>query len=70
MQYKVSFIDKMGNEYMGTTEHFTTDGRYSLDTVYSVALDTVQKKLYKHDIAGYVVRKNSFNSKVIATVIF
>lgn len=66
MQYKVSFIDRNSCEFMGTTEHFTTDGRYNLETVKQIAADTRLKSLKRYQIHGYVVRLNSFNSPVIA----
>lgn len=68
MQYKISFIDLDGREFMGTMEHFTTDGRYSLQTVDEVARDTARKSLKREQIMGYNVRKNSFNSAIVATV--
>ena len=69
MKYKVSFLDNKGYEFMGTTRHFTTDGRYSLDTVHDIARDTKNKLMHNNDIHGYVVRLNSFNSDIIKTVI-
>ena len=66
MQYKISFTEN-GHEFLGTTEHFTTDGRYNLDTVHEVALDVKSKLLNRDSINGYNVRRNSFNSPIIAT---
>lgn len=65
MQYKVSFIDKDGNDFIGTTEHFVTDGRYSADTVWQVAYNVKQKSLKRDYITGYIVRRGSFNNPVI-----
>ena len=70
MQYKISFIDNKDNEFMGTTEHFTTDGRYNLDTVLQVAIEAWRHSFKHNDITGYNIRKNSFNSAVIRTVKF
>ena len=65
MKYKVSLTDSNGNEFMGTTEHFTTDGRYSDASVWQVAYEAKQASLKREYITGYVVRRDSFNSTVI-----
>lgn len=66
--YKISFLDENGEEFMGTLEHFTTDGRYSFETIDDIARDTARKLLKRDDIKGYVIRRNSFNSPVIKKV--
>lgn len=66
--YKISFLDHLGYEFLGTTRHFTTDGRYNFNTINDIARDTKSKLLHNHEIHGYVIRKNSFNSEIIKTV--
>lgn len=70
MSYLISFIDKNNNEFLGTTEHFKTDGRYNLETVLQVAVETWRKSWKREYITGYNIRKNSFNSNIIKTVKF
>lgn len=70
MQYKISFLDKNGNEFLGTTEHFVTDGRYNFDTIYDIAVQTKNMSLKSDSITGYVIRKNSFLGNVIKKVEF
>jgi hypothetical protein len=70
MQYKISFIDNNGEEFMGTTECFTTDGRYNLTTVHAIATDTMLKAYKRENISGYNVRLNSFNNPIVKTVLF
>ncbi len=66
--YKISFLDNKGLEFTGTTRHFTTDGRYNFNTINDIARDTKSKLLNSHEIYGYAIRKNSFNSEIIKTV--
>lgn len=70
MQYKVSFLDNNGNEFLGTTEHFVTDGRYNFDTIHDIAVQTKNMSLKSDSITGYVIRKNSFLGNVIKKVEF
>jgi len=68
MKYKVQFFDKNGIEFMGTTRSFVTDGRYSLDTIKEIAIDTKNKLYNNSDIAGYNIYKNSFNNSIYKSV--
>lgn len=65
--YKISFTDEHGEEFMGTTNHFVTDGRYSLATIDQIARDTARKLYDSNAIKGYVVRRGRFTNPVIAT---
>lgn len=66
--FKISFTDKYGNDFLGTTNHFTTDGRYSFDTIDAIARDTASKLLDNKYIYGYIIRRGSFNNRIIKTV--
>jgi hypothetical protein len=70
MQYKISFIDQNGSEFLGTTNHFVTDGRYSLSTVHEVATDTKNKAYDRESIYGYNIRQDRFSNPIIKTVQF
>lgn len=68
MKYKVQFFDKNGVEFMGTTRSFVTDGRYSLNTIKSIAISTKNKLYNNSDIAGYNIYKDSFRNSIYKTV--
>jgi len=70
MLYKISFTDQNGEEFLGTTEHFVTDGRYSVNTIIEVARDIASKSLKKDYIKGFNIRRNSFNAPVISNFKF
>lgn len=65
MSYLVSFTDKNNDEFMGTTEHFSTDGRYSLDTVLEIARRAAAGSLMHDNIVGFNLRKDRFKNPVI-----
>ena len=66
--YKVSFTDINNQDFLGTANHFTTDGRYSLNTVDQIAHKTASKLLDRNKITGYVIRRGRFISPIIASV--
>jgi hypothetical protein len=68
--YKVSFLDRNGEEFMGTTEHFSTDGRYNYESIDEVARDEARRSLKRDQITGYVIRRGRFSNPVIRKVIF
>ena len=70
MKYHISFINKNGEEFMGTIRHFVTDGRYNFETIHDIAENTKNKLYDNGDIYGYVVRKYSFNNNIIKKVQF
>lgn len=67
--YKISFIDKYHNEYLGSFDNFTTDGRYNLNTIINVA-KTEAKLSFNKDIIGFNLRKYRFSNPIIKTIIF
>lgn len=68
--YKVSFLDRNGEEFLGTIEHFQTDGRYSYATIDEVARDEARRSLRRDEITGYVIRRGRFINPIIRKVIF
>lgn len=68
--HKISFLDKNGEEFMGTFEHFTTDGRYNFDTIDAIARDEASKSLKRDQIMGYVIRRGRFINPIIKKVVF
>ena len=68
--YKISFLDRNGEEFLGTIEHFVTDGRYSFETIDEVARDERRRSLRRDDITGYVIRRGRFSSPITRKVIF
>lgn len=68
--YKVSFIDNNGDEFMGTIEHYSTDGRYNLNTITEEAREEARKHLKCDSIAGFNLRRHRFSNPIIATVLF
>lgn len=68
--YKVSFLDKNGEEFLGTIEHFAADGRWSFATLDGVARDEASRSLKRDQITGYIVRRGRFSNPVIRKVIF
>lgn len=68
--YKISFLDRNGEEFMGTFEHFSTDGRYSFETIDEVARDEARRSFKRDQITGYVIRRGRFINPVIKKVSF
>lgn len=68
--YKVSFLDRNGEEFLGTIEHFSTDGRYSFQTIDEVAREERRRSLKRDQITGYVIRRGRFINPIIRKVIF
>ena len=68
--YKISFLDRNGEEFLGTTEHFSTDGRYSYETIDEVARDEARRSLKRDQISGYVIRRGRFSNPIIREVTF
>lgn len=68
--YKISFLDRNGEEFLGTLEHFTADGRYSFDTIDTIARREASRSLKRDSITGYVIRRGRFINPVIKEVRF
>ena len=68
--YKVSFLDTNGEEFLGTLEHFSTDGRYSFATIKEVAREEARRSLKRDKIIGFNLRRGRFSNPIIATVYF
>ena len=68
--FKISFLDKNGEEFLGTEEHFTADGRYNYETIDGVARDERRRSLKRDEITGYVVRRGRFSNPIIREVTF
>ena len=68
--YKISFLDRNGEEFLGTIEHFYTDGRYSFATIDEVAREERRRSLQRDNITGYVIRRGRFINPIIRKVIF
>ena len=68
--YKISFLDKNGEEFIGSTENFSTDGRYNYETIDGVARDEARRNLKRDQITGYIVRRGRFSNPIIRKVVF
>ena len=68
--YKISFTDKNSEEFFGTIEHFTTDGRYNFNSILDIAMREKNRSLKSNLIKGFNVRKYSFNGPVIKSYKF